>query len=223
MRARRARTGHRSLARSRRPLTPSPGTLTATLFAAWLIGTVPTAWLAVRILRGQDLRNIGSGNIGATNAGRVLGRSGFLVVATVDAAKGAGATLLVSYVAPDLAAWGGTLAVVGHCWPPWLAFAGGKGVASLLGSVAVLSPLTAVASIVIWCLVAAWARIASVASLCAVGVIGAIQLVQGTTEHRAALLTACLIVFLQHRDNLTRLRTGDEPRLGQQRKSHRTS
>ncbi len=123
--------------------------LTAALLpAAYLLGSIPTAWLLARRRWGQDLRQLGDGNVGAENAARVLGRQAGIIVAIVDVGKGLAAILLVRVVAGDdyfltVAILGGGAAVIGHSWPVWLRGAGGRGAATATGALLGMTPWAA--------------------------------------------------------------------------------
>jgi acyl phosphate:glycerol-3-phosphate acyltransferase len=131
-------------------ITPLSVRLTAALFAAYTIGGVSPGWWLVRRAGGGDLRKQGSGATGATNAGRLLGDRGFLIVLALDAAKGALALVIARLLVPD-SPWyvlGFPAAVAGHIWPVWLGFCGGRGAATLLGASLVMHPQLPLAGLV---------------------------------------------------------------------------
>jgi glycerol-3-phosphate acyltransferase PlsY len=188
--------------------------------AAFVSGSVPYGLILARA-RGVDVRKVGSGNIGATNVGRALGRTAGAAVLVLDAAKGAlpvlGALLCArvsacSAWAPSAAALG---AVLGHCFTPWLRFRGGKGVATALGVFVVLDPVATAASVAVFGAVFAARRIVSLGSLAAAATYPVAALVLGreAQEIAAGVLTAAVIA-LRHRANWQRLRAGTEPRSG---------
>lgn len=184
----------------------------AALLAGYLAGSFPTGpLLAGR--RGVDLRALGSGNIGATNAARALGwRVGALVLAG-DALKGAlpvalALTLAPASLAPEAAAVG---AVLGHLFPFTLGFRGGKGVATAFGGFLPLAPLAALAALAIWGLLLLLTRKSSLGSLVAAALFG--PLVYALSPRplaSAAALGVVALVFWRHRENLDRLRRGEE-------------
>jgi len=194
---------------------------------AYLIGSFPTGYLVGR-LRGIDVRNVGSGNVGATNVTRVLGKQFGYPVFTVDFFKGLGALLLAAAVAhrfqvdsvvSDLcAAVGGIFAVVGHSYPVWLGFKGGKGVATSLGVMFGISWIAALIMCAVWIVVFKATRYVSVASIAAAIALPVAMMTQlFLHELRSPVLvyfSLCLaaIVVLRHRSNLSRLINGTEPR-----------
>lgn len=190
----------------------------AALAAGFAIGSVPSGFLLVRVARGQDIRSVGSGNIGATNVGRVLGVGGAVVTLLLDAAKGAAAVVGAGYLAPGaphIAAAAGVGAILGHCFTPWLGFRGGKGVATMLGTFLVLAPLAVVAVMVTFAAVLGIWRFVSLASLAGAAMLPLATWAIGEPPGVivAALLTLG-VVALRHRDNARRLLRGTELRLG---------
>jgi len=188
----------------------------------YVLGSIPFGLILTRLFGAGDLRKIGSGNIGATNVLRT-GRRG-LAAATLalDAFKGALAVLLAWVIAPHYPLRSGAVAavavVLGHCFPIWLKFRGGKGVATGLGAVLALSPLTGVLCCVIWLAVARLSRISSAGALAAfVAMPFLIAPLRGETygapASKAAFVIAAL-VLLRHHSNIRRLLTGREPRIG---------
>jgi acyl phosphate:glycerol-3-phosphate acyltransferase len=194
---------------------------------AYLIGSFPTGYLVGR-LRGIDVRNVGSGNVGATNVTRVLGKQFGYPVFMVDFFKGLGALLVavavahrfqVDSVVSDLcAAMGGIFAVVGHSYPVWLGFKGGKGVATSLGVMFGISWIAALIMCAVWIVVFKATRYVSVASIAAAIALPVAMMTQlFLHELRSPVLvyfSLCLaaIVVLRHRSNLSRLINGTEPR-----------
>ncbi len=197
--------------------------------AAYLLGSIPTGYLMARA-RGIDIRTVGSGNIGATNAFRVLGKPAGLFTLLADAFKGG---LAVVWAAPfivekvsgtaataDALVWARILAsacvVLGHNYTCWLGFKGGKGIATSAGVLAALVPWTFVISLGAWILLVALTRYVSVGSLAA-----SISLPIATwfTLHDATLtaLTGTMgaLAIYKHRGNIQRLMNGTEPRIGQ--------
>jgi glycerol-3-phosphate acyltransferase PlsY len=183
----------------------------------YLSGSIPFGLLLVRATRGVDVRERGSGNIGATNVARVAGKPLGVLVLLLDALKGALPVLLARAVepAPLVPAVVGLAAFAGHVAPPWLGFRGGKGVATALGVLAVLAPRAALASALTYGVVLALWRISSVGSLLAGLVAVAVAwLVPGTPVASAGLVTVLLAAMLwTHRGNIGRLLRRGEPRL----------
>jgi len=195
----------------------TPEVITGLLVAAaYLSGSVPYGHLLARA-RGINIRAVGSGNIGATNVSRALGKKWGAVVLLFDALKGALPVALASHWAASgrglavAVAAAAFAAVVGHCFPVWLAFRGGKGVATSLGVFLVVDPVAAAGSMVIFFVSYALTRTASVGSLVAAFVFPGILYLRGhpLADVGLAALIA-LIIFIRHRDNLRRLRRGEE-------------
>lgn len=186
----------------------------ALLLLAYLLGSVPSGVLLARVA-GIDMRRHGSGNIGATDVARTAGgRLGLLTLAA-DALKGALPVLLARRLSTDpaLAAGVAVLAVVGHVYPITLHFAGGKGVATALGALATLCPLAAPWVVGVFLFAFALDRHVSFASLLAALAAPVAIVIQGyPIESLAAGLLMAALIVARHRDNLTRLRAGTEPR-----------
>jgi len=182
----------------------------------YLSGSVPFGLIVVRVTQGVDVREQGSGNIGATNVARVAGKGLGILVLVLDALKGALPVLLAERVAGlGVAALVGLAAFAGHVAPPWLGFRGGKGVATALGVVAVLAPRAALAGALTYALVLALLRISSVGSLLAgVVAVTVAWLVPGTPALGAALTSVLFAAMLwTHRGNIGRLLRRGEPRV----------
>lgn len=184
------------------------------LAVGYLFGSIPFGLLLTRLTGAGDLRAIGSGNIGATNVLRT-GRKG-LAAATLllDLGKGLAAVLLVRHAPlgdPGLAALG---AVLGHCFPVWLRFSGGKGVATTMGVALGLAwPVGAIFALV-WIAVLALTRISSLAGMSAVVSAPLAALATGYREYALVLALIAVLVLVLHRANIGRLLGGTEPRVG---------
>jgi len=187
------------------------------LVLGYLSGSIPFGLIVVRLTRGVDVRERGSGNIGATNVARVAGKGLGALVLVLDALKGALPVLLAQRVAgaPELPAGVGLAAFAGHVAPPWLGFRGGKGVATALGVVAVLAPRAALAGALTYAVVLAVLRISSVGSLLAgIVAVAVAWLVPGTPALAAALTSVLFGAMLwTHRGNIGRLLRRGEPRV----------
>ncbi len=188
---------------------------------AYLIGSIPFGLLIVRWVKGVDLRTVGSGNIGATNAGRVLGKAGGLGVLLLDALKGLLPTLVLARLCDETSATAvlaGTCAILGHMFPCWLGFRGGKGVATALGVVGVLAPWGTLAAFAAFALNFAATRIVSLGSVLAAIVFAVYQgfwLAPDWWSPEKRWLTVFsaavpLLIILRHRSNLVRLLQGKE-------------
>ncbi len=188
----------------------------AALAIGYLLGSIPFGVILTRLAGAGDLRQIGSGNIGATNVLRT-GRRGLAVATLVlDAAKGWAAVMLVAWLFPDrdfavLAAAG---AFVGHLYPVWLRFRGGKGVATLLGIVLALHWPCGIVYAVVWIGLLAVARISSLAGMGAAISAPLSVAFFARFDLLPLLIALALLVLWKHRDNLARLMAGTEPRIG---------
>ena len=183
---------------------------------AYLLGSVPFAYVLAR-RRGIDLRDVGSGNVGATNVLRTTGVRQAVLVMCLDAMKGSLAVVLADRLAPGQATpvAAGLASVVGHVYPVWLGFRGGKGVATAAGVFAVLAPVAlAIAGVVfvaaVW--ISRYISVGSIAAATALAVAAASQAPRAIAV--GAVLTAIIIVH-RHRSNLSRLIAGTERRVGQ--------
>jgi glycerol-3-phosphate acyltransferase PlsY len=186
----------------------------AALVAGYLLGSIPFGLIFTRLAGLGDVRNIGSGNIGATNVLRT-GRKG-LAAATLlaDALKGTLAVVLAGLWGPNTALLAALGAFLGHLFPVWLGFKGGKGVATYLGCLVGLQPVAALAFAAIWLAMAAAMRYSSLAALVASAATPAVLWYLG--ERQAAELFVVLTVLLwwKHRGNIKRLLAGTEGRIG---------
>ncbi|QEH37364.1 Glycerol-3-phosphate acyltransferase [Aquisphaera giovannonii] len=196
--------------------------------AGYLIGGIPFGYLIFKAIRGVDIRTVGSGNIGATNVGRMLGFRYFLLVFTLDLLKGLLPTLGIPWVvaraggepSPDLAVFSALGAILGHNFPVYLGFRGGKGVATSLGALLALDPVASAAAAVAWFATFGLTRIVSASSIA--GAVGFVAAYFARTpepwsrERLAMSLFAIAIAILligRHRKNLKRLMDGTEPRV----------
>lgn len=187
--------------------------------AAYVVGAVPIGFLVARAFGVDDIRRQGSGNIGATNVLRTLGRLPAIITLLGDIGKGYVAVALASHLGghlPAVAAAGAVAAVVGNCWSVFLGFRGGKGVATGFGALLRLTPLATLAALPVFVVVVATTRIVSLASLLSAACVPFGTLALGAP--RAAVLGTlgvAAIVIVRHRDNIARLRAGTEHRLGE--------
>lgn len=186
------------------------------LFASYLIGSIPFSYLVAR-RAGVDVRKVGSGNVGATNVMRSAGRTAGIVAFLLDASKGAVAALLAQRLAPGgaLPPLAAAAAVLGHMYPVWLGFTGGKGVATGAGAFLPLAPLATGIALLAFAAALATLRYVSLASLVGATSLAAAAFLLGAPRPVAwtAAALAGLIVW-RHRRNLQRIRTGTENRLG---------
>ncbi len=188
------------------------------LLLGYLLGSIPSGWLAGRWLKGIDLRDLGSGSTGATNVLRQVGKGPALVVFLIDVGKGAAAVLLAR--ALGLGDWiqvlAGLTALAGHIWPVWLGFKGGKAVATGLGMFLGLAWPVGLASFGVFMAVFSLSRLVSLASvLAAISLPLLMAAGSGSTANLVVALVAMLLVLWRHRSNIQRLLNGTEPKLGQ--------
>ena len=188
-------------------------------------GSIPFAWITTKAVRGVDLRTVGSGNVGATNAARVLGRQWFLFVFILDALKGALPLLLFPALA-NLGTTGsvrlgmacGLAAILGHVFCPWLGWKGGKGVATGAGVLGALAPLPSLVALVAFLAMLRWSRYVSLASCAACVVLGPAAFAFRADSEVAVfcIVVGALVIWL-HRPNLARIAAGTEPQVFKKR------
>jgi glycerol-3-phosphate acyltransferase PlsY len=188
------------------------------LAAAYLVGSLTFATILVRIFKGVDIRTVGSGNAGGTNVLRTAGKPLAIATALLDVGKGALAVFLMTAVTYD-PRWLGAAAVaavVGHVFPVWFGFRGGKGVATAVGGFAVLAPLAVLAVVAVFAAVVGLTRYVSLASLTAACLLPlTMGLVARAPESEVvAAAAAALILVVSHRTNVRRLLDGTEHQLG---------
>ena len=198
---------------------PLPAVLLV-LALSYLLGSIPFAVVVSRLFGLPDPRSFGSGNPGATNVLRTGNKPAALLTLVGDASKGAVAVLLCralgSEDAPALAAWAGAVAFLGHLYPLFLGFKGGKGVATFLGTLLALAPIVGIATCVLWLIMAALFRYSSLASVvCAVCAWVALLRVAGPAGAAAAVFVMSALVVWRHRTNLQNLFAGTETKIGQ--------
>lgn len=186
------------------------------LVASYLLGSIPFSYLVAR-QRGVDVRKVGSGNVGATNVMRNVGKGAGLIAFLLDAAKGAIAALIAqrSGLGVSLAALAAMAAIVGHMYPLWLRFQGGKGVATGAGAFLPLAPVATAGALAVFAATLGLTRYVSVGSMLGAVALAVLAAVTGAPAPVwiAAALMAALIVW-KHRGNIARLRAGTESRLG---------
>ncbi|WP_394154605.1 glycerol-3-phosphate 1-O-acyltransferase PlsY [Loktanella salsilacus] len=181
----------------------------------YLLGSIPTGVILARVMGLGDLRTIGSGNIGATNVLRTGNKRAAALTLLGDALKGAIAVLLASALAPyDAVQLAALAALIGHCFPVWLGFRGGKGVATFLGIMLALVPLAGLIACAIWGLTAKFGKISSLAALLAAGWTPIVLVLIGRGDLFALASVLALLIYLRHWANIGRLRNGTEPRIG---------
>jgi glycerol-3-phosphate acyltransferase PlsY len=195
-----------------------------TLTLAYLLGSIPFGYLLVRVFRKQDVRTTGSGNIGATNVARSGGKGLGLLTLFLDALKGAIAVLIATHIAPStphgpstLAIATAVVAVIGHVFPVWLGFRGGKGIATALGVFLALVPWVALSALGLFILIVATTRLVSLGSILAAVSIPICALILVPHRSTALLLglsAISLLTIVKHHANISRLMHGTESRFG---------
>jgi len=181
----------------------------------YLLGAIPFGLVLARLMRLGDLRQIGSGNIGATNVLRTGSKKAAALTLLLDGAKGAVAVLLARwFAAEDAAQLAGLAAFVGHCFPVWLGFRGGKGVATFLGILLALAWPVGLACCATWAFTALLSRISSLSALFAAGSSSLWMVLAGENAMIVLGAILTLLVFWRHSANITRLKAGTEPRIG---------
>lgn len=185
------------------------------LVLGYLLGSVPFGLLLTRAAGLGDVRSIGSGNIGATNVLRTGNKALAAATLLLDMLKGTAAVLVAGHFFGEQAALiAGFGAFLGHLYPVWLNFKGGKGVATYLGVLVGLVPMAALVFVVVWIATAAAFRYSSLAALVASVIVPVVLFVMGypATASLFALMSA--IIFYKHKDNVQRLLAGNESRIG---------
>ena len=191
-------------------------TIIGVLVLAYLLGSIPFGLLFSRMGGIGDIRETGSGNIGATNVLRSGNKLLAALTLLTDAAKGS----VAIFIALDLVGfpatyWAGLAALLGHVFPFWLGFKGGKGVAVFIGTGIVLSPLPGLSMLSVWLLVALIYRRSSLAALVATLSVPLYMAVLGEIYGALVVGVQVGVIYWAHRDNISRLRKGQEPRIGQ--------
>lgn len=201
--------------------------LAALIVIAYFLGSIPFGFIAGKVFRGIDIRDYGSGNIGATNVFRTLGKGLGTAVFLFDTMKGAAAVMLAQMIVPGdhQAGWviaAGLTAIVGHTASPFLRFKGGKGVATSLGVIVGMNPLIALVTFVIWVSLVAITRYVSIASLVASYSVPTMMFLSEPLFHQKVptsyaifALVASTFILIKHRSNIKRLLNGTEARFGQ--------
>lgn len=188
--------------------------------AAYLLGSIPFGLLLSKLFGGSDVRKVGSGNIGATNVARAAGPVAGILTLMLDAAKGAAAVWLAARFANQSATWmivAGLAALIGHCFPVWLRFHGGKGVATAAGVFLMLCPLALLGALILFILVVVFWRYVSLASISAAAAIPLLVYFLWAPHHAPPLavtfgsLAAAILVVYKHDANIQRLVEGREP------------
>lgn len=196
----------------------SQGMLLLTAVLGYLLGSIPFGVLVTRAMGLGDLRQIGSGNIGATNVLRTGNKGAALATLLLDGGKGALAVLLARwFLAEDAAQVAGLAAFLGHLFPVWLGFRGGKGVATFLGLLLALNWMIGALACLTWLVMAVIGRVSSIAALVAAASSGLwiVLMTDGSLLLLSLVLT--VLIYVRHWENLKRIKAGTEPRIGQKK------
>ena len=184
----------------------------------YLAGSVPFGMVMARVMGLGNLREIGSGNIGATNVLRTGSKPAAAATLVLDAAKGAVVLLIARATAGEDAAQVAALAaMIGHCYPVWLRFNGGKGVATFLGIVLALAWPVGLACCAVWLIAAAASRMSSVGGLLSAAFSSVLVMVMGYGTGYLLCVVLSLIIIWRHRANIARIREGSEPKIGEKK------
>lgn len=195
-------------------ITPT-ATLVIVAALAYLLGAVPFGILITRALGLGDLRAIGSGNIGATNVLRTGNKAAAAATLALDAAKGAAAVLIArAFAGEDAAQLAGLAAFLGHLFPVWLGFRGGKGVATFLGLLIALAPDVGLGCCAVWAATAAITRISSMSALVAAASASLWLVVFNHGQILFLVMILTLLIYAKHSQNIARLKAGTEPKIG---------
>ncbi|MAQ35887.1 acyl-phosphate glycerol-3-phosphate acyltransferase [Thioclava sp. ES.031] len=181
----------------------------------YLLGSVPFGLVITKLFKLGDLRKIGSGNIGATNVLRTGSKSAALATLLLDSGKGAIAVLIARYTLGETAAQvAGAAAFIGHIYPVWLRFQGGKGVATFLGTMIALAWPVGLATCAVWLVTALLTRISSLAALVSAAATVPLAYFLGYRELMMLAAGLSVLIFWRHRTNIARLAMGTEPKIG---------
>jgi len=196
-------------------------TLLVIAIAAYFLGSIPFGLLLTKAFGRGDVRKAGSGNIGATNVARAAGWLAGVLTLVLDATKGAGAVFLAEKLSNDSATWmmiAAFAALAGHCFPVWLKFKGGKGVATATGIFLVLSPLACLGALLLFLLVVIFWRYVSLGSVSAAAAMPLLIYLLWAPHHAPPMsvtfgtVAAALLIVYKHRGNLQRVIEGVEPK-----------
>lgn len=182
----------------------------------YLMGSIPYGMVIARVMGLGNLRDIGSGNIGATNVLRTGNKTAAALTLVFDAGKGAVAVLLARYFAgEDAVQLAALAAMLGHCYPVWLRFRGGKGVATFLGLMLALAWPVGIGCCMAWLIGALASRISSMGALTAAAASTFLMVFTGNGVMLVLGIALTLLIFWRHRANINRIKAGTEPKIGQ--------
>lgn len=199
--------------------------LLGVMAGCYLAGSFPTAYVAVKSLKGIDIRNSGSGNVGASNAMRILGKTWFVIVLLVDAIKGLiPVYLILNVLLPEnphvgrFALVGALFCMIGHIYPVWIGFKGGKGVATGLGVMSALLPYSVLCAFFVFLITVTASRMISLGSVLAAGLLPAFFFTEKELPKDLEIFIfvciAAVFVIYKHKANIKRIIDGNEAKLG---------
>ncbi len=183
----------------------------------YILGSIPFGLVLTRLAGYGDVREIGSGSIGATNVLRTGNKLLAVLTLILDSGKGAAAALAARYIAPELAPIAAVAAVLGHLFPVWLKFQGGKGVATTLGALAALSWPVGLGAGITWLVVAFMFRFSSLSGLVSVALAPAYAWYWADMPVAIAAAIFAFFVWIRHKANIQRLLSGEEPKIGKKK------
>ena len=194
-------------------------TLIFAILFGYLLGSIPFGLVLTRAAGLGDIRKIGSGNIGATNVLRTGNKPLALATLILDSGKGAIAVIIMgAFFDFNAAMLAGFATLIGHCYPVWLKFKGGKGVATTLGTLIALAPILGGITCVIWMVTALLSRISSLSALIAVGFSPLIAHYLYNNPNLSGLCAMiAALIYIKHRENIKRIFAGQEPRIGKKK------
>lgn len=200
-------------------------TYASALLFGYLLGSIPFGLVLCKLFGCGDIRKIGSGNIGATNVLRTGNKLLAFITLILDSGKGVIAVLITLMLFNfDAAMFSGFGALLGHCYPVWLKFKGGKGVATTLGTLIALTPLVGLAACGTWLLMALIFRISSLSALIAVGLSPLMAyFLQENPNLPYVCAAIAALVWFKHRENIQRIMKGEEPKIGKKNKAPETT
>ena len=185
--------------------------------AGYALGPIPFAFIVTKMFGLGDIRQVGSGNVGATNVLRTGNKLAAALTFVGDVGKGVVAVLIAKYWGDDAAMAAALGAFTGHIFPVWLNFKGGKGIATCAGILAALTPMVALCAACTWLATAVITRISSVAALVTAALAPFYMLVFGTTTYAIGTTVLAALIFITHRENIARLASGQEPKIAQKK------
>jgi glycerol-3-phosphate acyltransferase PlsY len=189
----------------------------AAAFLGYLLGSIPFGLVLTKVAGLGDIRQIGSGNIGATNVLRTGNKPLAAATLLLDGGKGAVAALIAAHFSPLLAVIAGGAALLGHLFPVWLGFKGGKGVATTFGTLLAINWMVGIAACLTWLAMAFGFRISSLSALVAVALSPFYAYALGDWPQVIFAAFAAILVWIRHRENIARLLAGTEPRIGRKK------